>query len=141
MVPWFTFGTLLKYFSITSGSKYDVNMTFSLGIISILCMRVLTRNLEIYWKPSEFWSRFADWVKFTTHTGQEKKFSIKDFFSKCDQICRFLRIWSYLQKKSLMRGYKWIRLVHPTSQNKWPPSVLHFYPKQNLNNYLYNTPF
>ena len=30
------------------------------------------------------------------------KFSIKDFFSKCDQICRFLRIWSHLLKKSLM---------------------------------------
>ena len=24
---------------------------------------------------------------------RKMKFSIKDFFSKCDQICRFLRIW------------------------------------------------
>ena len=30
------------------------------------------------------------------------KFSIKNFFSKCDQICRKLRIWSHLLKKSLM---------------------------------------
>ena len=30
------------------------------------------------------------------------KFSIKDFFSKCDQIRRKLRIWSHLLKKSLM---------------------------------------
>ena len=30
------------------------------------------------------------------------KFSIKDFFSKCDQICRKLRIWSHLLKNSLM---------------------------------------
>ena len=29
-------------------------------------------------------------------------FSIKDFFSKFDQICRKLRIWSHLLKKSLM---------------------------------------
>ena len=29
------------------------------------------------------------------------KFSIKDFFSKCDQIRSFLRIWSHLLKKSL----------------------------------------
>ena len=29
------------------------------------------------------------------------KFSIKDFFSKCDQIRRNLRIWSHLLKKSL----------------------------------------
>ena len=30
------------------------------------------------------------------------KFSIKDFFSKCDQIPRKLWIWSHLLKKSLM---------------------------------------
>ena len=32
------------------------------------------------------------------------KFSIKDFFSKCDQIRRGLRIWSHLLKKSLMKN-------------------------------------
>ena len=30
------------------------------------------------------------------------KFSIKDLFSKCDQIRSFLQIWSHLLKKSLM---------------------------------------
>ena len=33
------------------------------------------------------------------------KFSIKDFFSKCDQIRRFLWIWSHLLKKSLMENF------------------------------------
>ena len=33
------------------------------------------------------------------------KFSIKDFFSKCDQIHSFLRIWSHLRKKSLMENF------------------------------------
>ena len=32
------------------------------------------------------------------------KFSIKDFLSKCNQIHIFLRIWSYLLKKSLMEN-------------------------------------
>ena len=32
------------------------------------------------------------------------KFSIKDFFSKCDQIRSFLRIWSHLLKKCLMEN-------------------------------------
>ena len=36
---------------------------------------------------------------------QKMKFSIKDFFSKCDQIGSFLRIWSYLLKKSLMENF------------------------------------
>ena len=33
------------------------------------------------------------------------KFSIKDFFSKYDQIRRKLRIWSHLLKKSLMENF------------------------------------
>ena len=36
-----------------------------------------------------------------SHTAQEMKVSIKDFFSKCDQIRSFLRIVSHLLKKSL----------------------------------------
>ena len=38
-------------------------------------------------------------------TAQKMKFSIKDFFSKCDQIHRKLRIWSHLLKKSLMENF------------------------------------
>ena len=33
------------------------------------------------------------------------KFSIKDFFNKCDQIRSFLRIRSHLLKKSLMENF------------------------------------
>ena len=33
------------------------------------------------------------------------KFSIKNFFSKCDQILRKLRIWSHLLKKFLMENF------------------------------------
>ena len=36
---------------------------------------------------------------------QKMKFSIKDIFSKCDQILRNLRIWSHLLKKSLMENF------------------------------------
>ena len=39
------------------------------------------------------------------HTAQKMKFSIKDFFRKCDQIRRKLRIWSPLLKKSLMENF------------------------------------
>ena len=38
-------------------------------------------------------------------TGQKMKFSMKDFFSKCDRISGFLRIWSHLLKKSLMENF------------------------------------
>ena len=32
-------------------------------------------------------------------------FSVKDFFSKCEQIRRKLRIYSYLLKKSLTKNF------------------------------------
>ena len=33
------------------------------------------------------------------------KFSIKDFFSKYDQFCSFMQIWSHLLKKSFMENF------------------------------------
>ena len=40
----------------------------------------------------------------TAYIAQKLKFSIQDFFSKCDQICCKLRIWSHLLKKCLMEN-------------------------------------
>ena len=40
-----------------------------------------------------------------SYTTQKMKFSIKDFFRKCDRIRRKLRIWSHLLKKSLMENF------------------------------------
>ena len=37
-------------------------------------------------------------------TEQKMKFSIKDFYSKCDQICSFPQIWSHLPKKFLLEN-------------------------------------
>ena len=47
---------------------------------------------------------FAD-IKNWINTTQKMKLSIKDFFSKCDQIRRKRRIWSHLQQKSLMENF------------------------------------
>ena len=44
------------------------------------------------------------WEPVTVNTAQEIKFSIKDFFSKCDQIRRKLRICSHLLKKPSMEN-------------------------------------
>ena len=45
------------------------------------------------------------------NTIQKMKFSIKDFFSKCDQIRRKLRIYSHLLKKSLMENFIFYAMV------------------------------
>ena len=42
---------------------------------------------------------------YMTTTAQKMKFSIKNFFNKCDQIRRKLPIWSHLLKKSLMENF------------------------------------
>ena len=58
---------------------------------------------SIFWRvPVDIY--VLDYINKQT-TVQKMKFSIKDFFSKCDQICSFLRIWSYLLKKSLMENF------------------------------------
>ena len=49
-------------------------------------------------QPIEIGNLFFDCLLIA----QKVKFSIMDFFSKCDQIHRKLRIWSHLLKKSLM---------------------------------------
>ena len=73
-------------------------------------------NINIYLHTYVF--VFTYWSLIFTHALSEKratnvnhikifimmKFSIKDYFSKCDQIHSFLQIWSHLLKKSLMEG-------------------------------------
>ena len=41
----------------------------------------------------------------TICTAQKMKLSINDFFSKCDQIRSYLRIWSHLLKKLLIENF------------------------------------
>ena len=44
-------------------------------------------------------------LRLKVNTAQKMKFFITEFFSKCDQIRSFLRIWSHLLKKSLMKNF------------------------------------
>ena len=55
-------------------------------------------------------------------TAQKMKFSIKDFFSKCDQIHTKLRIWSNLLKKSWAFCESSLKCLAVTSFHK----ALHF---------------
>ena len=51
-------------------------------------------------------------------TAQKMKLSVKEFFSKYEQILRKLRIWSHLLKKSLLENFIfvqcWLILQHKT---------------------------
>ena len=52
-------------------------------------------------------------------TGQKMKFSVKDFFSKCDQIRRKLQIWSHLLKKSLLKNFIFCAVVFIRFIKNW----------------------
>ena len=61
------------------------------------------------------------------------KFSVEDFFSKCDQIRRKPRIWSRLLKKSLMKNFVFravyyeILLANDLTKCGFYPSLFHLY--------------
>ena len=79
----------------------------------------------LYFRGIQKKTRDMKWVKEYAinpyKTAQRVKFSIKDFFSKCDQIRSFLRIWSHLLKKSLMENFIFMQLWDKNTQvkTKW----------------------
>ena len=46
------------------------------------------------------------------NTTPKRKISVRDFFSKCDRIRSFLRIWSHLLKKFLMESFIFSAVKH-----------------------------
>ena len=57
-------------------------------------------------------------------TLQKMKFSISDFFNKCDLIGRKLQIWSYLLKKSLMKNFIFCAVQNITCLNLLAPNMV-----------------
>ena len=62
-------------------------------------------KMKMQARRKNFWKFYVEKFILTIHTAQKMKFSIMDFFSKCDQVCGFLQIWSHLLKKSLMENF------------------------------------
>ena len=60
---------------------------------------------------TEIWAYSAVLIYDDTDTSQKMTFSIKDFFSKCDQIWSFLRIWPHLLKIYLMENFIFCSVV------------------------------
>ena len=60
------------------------------------------------------------------YIAQKMKFSIKDFFSKCDQIRNFLWIWPHLLKKSFMENFIFCAVI-PTDNMRKPEVLTHVF--------------
>ena len=68
------------------------------------CQTVLGQVMSDKW-TYEGKSQTRDIRQCSFITAQKMKFSIKDFFSKSDQIRSFLRVWSHLLKISFMENF------------------------------------
>ena len=70
----------------------------------------INTHIYIHFRKSYCCIRF-----YKCNLAQKMKFSLKDFFSKCDQIRSFLRIWSHLQKKSFMKNFIFCVVLYLTT--------------------------
>ena len=73
----------------------------------------------------------------STITAQKMKFSIKDFFSKCDQICSFLGIWPHLLKKSLMKNIIFVQCIMAPMCHKFLPHFELFHESFDIISYIF----
>ena len=105
-------------------------------------LRIL-KNLPSWIKTtSKFYIYFDDEIFQIFHllpapwwyTAQKLKFSIKDFFSNCDQIRRKLRIWLHLLKKSLMENFIFCAVINKNTRFlslKYLKRTYNFHPKRS----------
>ena len=75
-------------------------MIFNLGRASTFLLLTIIAVIKFLSRYSR--CAFQIWNFFIA---QNMKLSVKDFFSKCYQIFRKLRIWWHLLKKSLMKNF------------------------------------
>ena len=103
-------------------ANFSLELNHWLFLLQWLVVMLPEFQKFLWWK---FWGiNYSRWI-LKAHTAQKVNFSIKDFFSKCDQICKFLYPESaHLLKKSLMENVNFFAV---TAQNccryfkpKWP---------------------
>ena len=87
--------------------KKTVNYEWTLPILEKIASQMFHRVRNIHQSVNQSISQWINifFLLIAYITEQKMKFSIKDFFSKCDQIHRKLRILSHLLKKSLMENF------------------------------------
>ena len=93
----------LMYWTNTSHGRGH-GRVFCIPIIYYKCRKGFW--LSVY-KEEIVWQKNNNLLKkcVVKSSAQKMKFSIEDFFSKCDQIRRKLRIWSHLLKKSFKENF------------------------------------
>ena len=100
-----------KYSEIVKVECYlstDCKLYLSGGFASLIrrdFAKFENKFLKSTMRPCTCKVNLAFFIIVVNYTAQKVKFSIKDFFSKCDQISSILRIWSHLLNKSVMENF------------------------------------
>ena len=125
-----------KHFVImTQRAERNTTQNYSGGAQHLIIHQQLQLMLVIFWNESGFCiiliARIHSWKSnnsANTHTAQKMKFSLKNFFSKCDQNltekCHtFFSMWSFFacfNMQILNLCYRWNRHIHnPLEYLKW----------------------
>ena len=98
----------LSYFIFTTQNQVFVSVSSTVKVINvanyqITMLRVIQAIQTLVLQSLRVYIFIH--IHTFTNTAQKMKFSIMDFFSKCDQIRRKLQIWSHLLKKFLMEKF------------------------------------
>ena len=96
--------------------SYRLTLTISMGKHSVVEAQNI-KLLNIQLKSCDLLFAWIELDQAKRHVRPlhctKMEFSIKDFFSKYDQIRSFLRIWSHLLKKSLMENFIFSVVLDP----------------------------
>ena len=71
----------------------------------LMCLRKISIEITIFEINENVALTFSRKVFFAKSLHKHWSFSIKDIFSKCDQIRRKLRIWSHFLRKSILENF------------------------------------
>ena len=81
------------------------NMEKSIRLVELQMETVVGKNLKEYNYVSTLFQLHEGPIVQQVSLRKNKKLFIQDYFTKCDQIRCFLRIWSHSLKKSLMENF------------------------------------
>ena len=97
-----------------SSSSFQETLLLNTNLSIWILKWTIPMHPAVSWIPVFKLSEYQDVL-----TIQKMKFSIKHFFSKCDQICRKLRVQSHLLKKSLMENFIFCAVILEGEELNW----------------------
>ena len=105
LTPWYAYARVrIRDKRSSFSGKFSVICFLVIPVLKFALLRyyrrLVTQKFKSTLEMEDSWK-----ITHITFTAQKMKFSIKDFFSKCDQIRSFLRIWSHLLKKFLTENF------------------------------------